>query len=58
MSAQLVLIDLDRGVLQIGRDNIERQRLGELSELIHSDSNVSAWCLVDLLVAAHVESIG
>jgi hypothetical protein len=58
VSPQPVLIDLDRGSLQISRDGVKHQGLGELCELIHGDSNVGAWSLMDLLVAAHVKSIG
>jgi hypothetical protein len=50
MSSQSVLVDLDYGSLQIGR-------AGELCKLIHGDNNVGAWCLVDFLVAAHIECI-
>jgi hypothetical protein len=58
VSPQPVLIDLDRGNLLISRDGVKCRGLGELCELVHGDSNVGAWSLVDLLVAAHVESIG
>jgi hypothetical protein len=57
MSPQPVLIDLDRGGLQIGHDGIKHWELGELCELVHGDINVGAWSLVDLLVAAHVEHV-
>jgi hypothetical protein len=40
MSPQPVLIDLDYGGLQIGYDSVKHRGLGELCELIHSDSNV------------------
>jgi hypothetical protein len=55
---QSILTDLDHGSLQIGCDDVRCRGLGELCKLIHSDNNVGAWCLMDLLVAAHIESIG
>jgi hypothetical protein len=57
VSPQLVLVDLDHGGLQIGRDGVKHRGLGELCELVHSNSNVGAWSFVDLLVVAHVKSI-
>jgi hypothetical protein len=58
VSPQPVLVDLDRGDLLISHDGVKCQGLGELCELVHGDSNVGARSLVDLLVVAHVESIG
>jgi hypothetical protein len=51
------LVDLDCGCLQISLDSVKHRGFWELVELIHGDDNVSAWCLENLLVVAHVESV-
>jgi hypothetical protein len=51
------LVDPDCGHLQITLDNIKCRRFRELVEFVHGNSDVGTWCLENLLVVAHVESV-
>ena len=41
----------------IGSDALVLQSIGESIQVCHGYSHVGAWCLVDLLISDHVESV-